>query len=383
MLNLAVFEYLEIDLYCFVIMAVILFQSRKKIQHRESWRMYQGSIFFMLGVSATDAIWALFEGGFLTFSPLFAHLVNDLYFISAVLCCSFWYFFTLLELGRLKKSAVVLRVLMVTPIFILFGLLLVNCWTGCAFSFDYAGHFIRGPLMFLLYILPNSYLVAAIFHPLTRIFKKKYYLKRSSYLHLALFPLLALCFAVGQFLIPGTPMPVLGMSLAYLLVYMNRQDLLVSQDPLTKLSNRAQFDDFLDKSMAYWDKKCGLYLFLLDLDYFKQINDNFGHIEGDRALQRMAQVLQQTSEKFKCFVARYGGDEFAIIYETEDDSTVQELCEFVHQTLAAANKEANAQYHLTSSIGYARYDESIEYVPHFIAKADKVLYEVKKSRTAA
>lgn len=380
MVSTAIMEYIEIDLFCMVIMLLILWRAEHRGEHRMSWRMYQGSVVFMIGVILSDALWALFEGRVLAFSYPAAHLINDMYFISASLCCSLWYLFTLFELEEFQKKSILLRCLMAVPLVILAFILIVNYATGWAFTFLPTGHFVRGPLMYVLYIIPNGYLLASSFYPLFRVFQKKYYLKRSNYLHLSLFPMMALLFAVVQFIIPGTPLPVLGMTLAFLLVFMNRQDLLVSLDPLTELSNRGRLDLHLDRCMTRWNKKTHLYLLLLDLDFFKQINDTYGHIEGDRALQRMARVLVKTASEFWCFVARYGGDEFAIVYETEEEANVEKLCAFIHKTLEESNDVVDAPYRLTTSIGYARYDGSTTYIPDFVDMADDALYEVKKKR---
>lgn len=380
MVSTAILEYLEIDLFCMMIMLMILWRSEQRDEHRISWRMYQGSVIFMIVVVLMDAVWALFEGGVFAFSYPAAHLINALYFIAASLCGSLWYLFTLFEMEEFHKKSILIRCLMVIPLMVLLVVLGVNFPTGLAFTFLPGGHFVRGPLIWMLYVIPNGYLLASSFYPFFRVFQKKYYLKRSNYLYLSLFPMMALLFAVAQFIVPGTPLPVIGMTLAFLLVFMNRQNLLVSLDPLTELSNRGRLDLHLDRCMAHWNKKTHLYLFLLDLDFFKQINDTYGHIEGDRALQRMARVLVKTASEFWCFVARYGGDEFAIVYETEDEKKVEELCAFIHKTLEESNDAAAAPYRLTTSIGYARYDGSTTYIPDFVDMADDALYEVKKKR---
>lgn len=211
-------------------------------------------------------------------------------------------------------------------------------------------------------------------------FQKKRYIKRRHYLSLATFALPAVIPAIVQVFIVGTPLPGIGLTLSILMVYMTAQDLLVSIDPLTRLNNRNQMIRYLSHKLEHHEEKTSLFLLILDLDRFKQINDTFGHVEGDAALIQFSSVLKQVSSVFNCFISRYGGDEFIIIYETEEEESVDSLCRFIHEKLAESNKKSSKEYHLTTSIGYAKYTPEIHYVPEFISRADQKLYEVKMKR---
>jgi diguanylate cyclase (GGDEF)-like protein len=94
---------------------------------------------------------------------------------------------------------------------------------------------------------------------------------------------------------------------------------------------------------------------MIDLNKFKQINDRYGHVEGDYALKRTADALKAacTDNTLKTFIARYGGDEFIIITKTENEDLVKELCSDIKAALIRLNNEAGAEYELTASIGYS------------------------------
>src|SRR6266700_1121331 len=85
-------------------------------------------------------------------------------------------------------------------------------------------------------------------------------------------------------------------------------------DPLTRLFNRKAFDDYLDRSVelarAFGQATC---LLLIDIDRFKTINDTFGHPEGDSVLRRVADTMARIFPRRSDFVARYGGDELAVV----------------------------------------------------------------------
>ena len=90
---------------------------------------------------------------------------------------------------------------------------------------------------------------------------------------------------------------------------------LAERDPLTLLANRRRFFVLLDQCMQRSREiECGVAVFFIDLDNFKNLNDGMGHTFGDRALISVAQRLEETAAGFG-FAARLGGDEFTVVYE--------------------------------------------------------------------
>lgn len=378
--KIALMAYVEIDISCILLLLYILYKSFHNVEQRESWRYYQYSLCFITLFIFSDLIWELMEFHVLPNVPLAAYLVNATYFVLSMLATGYWFLFTEaeLEISMIRKRA--FRIFAVLPIAVFFVLLIISYFNGCLFYFDSNGHFVRGPLNILAFFFPLIYLLAAVIHPVVRIFKKQYYIHRKHYLSLSMFALITFLASFLQIFLPGTPLPCLGISAASLMMYMNTQELLISLDPLTKLNNRYQMIRHLSQKMEHPDKDEHLFLFLLDLDRFKQINDTYGHIEGDQALVCLATVLKSTAAKFNCFVSRYGGDEFIIIHETKHADEKEAICAYIHEQLEAYNKVSEKPYHLRTSIGAAVYNPALCYVPEFIAQADNALYEVKRKK---
>ena len=87
-------------------------------------------------------------------------------------------------------------------------------------------------------------------------------------------------------------------------------------DPLTGMANRYRMNDYSDRVFAEaMADEIPLAVEILDIDYFKEYNDNYGHQQGDRCLEQIAEVIRQLAAENNAFCARYGGDEFVIIYE--------------------------------------------------------------------
>lgn len=378
--DLTLLMYLEIDILCITVLLFIIFRSFRSMERRESWRFYQHALYSVTLFIGCDILWKLMDSHILTYSHLSIYLVNSLYYIFAAASTAFWFFYTESELNTNPTRARTIILFTSTPMVVIALLLVTSYYNGCLFSFDAEGHFQRGPLNLILFAIPCCYLVTAAAHALYKAFKKENYANRKHYLNLARFALTPTICCALQIFVPGTPLPSIGIAAGMLLVYVTTQELLVSLDPLTKLNNRYRMIHYLTDKMEHANHFNHLFLLIIDLDNFKLINDNFGHVEGDHALIRLASVLRQAGKEFNCFVSRYGGDEFIIVFESQDPSDIRRLCVYIHDKLEEMNRAAGKSYLLHASIRYAQYNEEIRYVPEFISQADKSLYEIKKSK---
>lgn len=89
------------------------------------------------------------------------------------------------------------------------------------------------------------------------------------------------------------------------------------QDPLTKMANRYRLNDYVEEAFQRACKqKESLTFEILDIDFFKEFNDNYGHQQGDECLVKVAGAICEIADKYHAFCARYGGDEFVLIYES-------------------------------------------------------------------
>ena len=152
------------------------------------------------------------------------------------------------------------------------------------------------------------------------------------------------------------------------------------RDSLTKVYNKAHFLDRLDKEFAYAKRHDSpLSLVMFDLDFFKKVNDNYGHLAGDHALIQVTEICNQLIRS-EDLLARYGGEEFSIVCRGVNVLAVGIMCERIRSTIASTEiLFENQRLPITVSIGVAGLNESraaggVE----LIALADKALYEAKQ-----
>jgi diguanylate cyclase (GGDEF)-like protein len=160
-----------------------------------------------------------------------------------------------------------------------------------------------------------------------------------------------------------------------------RVEELAMQDPLTGLANRRSFQLFLNKEMrSSIRNQTPISLVLLDVDNFKNYNDEFGHAAGDQCLNNVGQVLRVHARRPDDLAARIGGDEFALILGSTNLATAREIAESVlkeindHKMVFGDSKRVTASVGLVSVVPHKQQNEDC-----LFQEADKALYRAKSA----
>jgi len=158
-------------------------------------------------------------------------------------------------------------------------------------------------------------------------------------------------------------------------------------DGTTEINNRRAFDDHIRSEwLRATREQHPISLCLLDLDYFKQFNDTYGHPAGDECLRELAKCLESVVHRSSDFVARYGGEEFAIIfYKTETQLAKQmvrqALDKFMAKKIPHARSEVSDYVSFSAGISGAVPVRNND-VNDIIRAADKQLYDAKRGGRA-
>jgi diguanylate cyclase len=151
-------------------------------------------------------------------------------------------------------------------------------------------------------------------------------------------------------------------------------------DSLTGISNRKAFDAALEEAVQKTRSTRSTFTVLIaDVDHFKQVNDNYGHLIGDKVLRFVASTLKWCV-KGKDLVSRFGGEEFAVILMNTDVTGAYSVAEQIRRAIHAGKiKDLNSQKMLdqvTISIGIAQFDSS-DLPNDLLQRADQALYQAK------
>ncbi|MFD3232059.1 GGDEF domain-containing protein [Rahnella aceris] len=146
-------------------------------------------------------------------------------------------------------------------------------------------------------------------------------------------------------------------------------------DPLTGINNRRSIDAYIESlNECYGEKFC---VFMLDIDNFKYLNDNFGHPFGDKVIKRVAYLVKKNVRE-NDFVGRYGGEEF-IVFINADLQNATKIAEDIRMVIQNSNIKFDSQeVHVTVSIGLSEHADT-QSVLETITAADNALYTAKRS----
>jgi len=165
----------------------------------------------------------------------------------------------------------------------------------------------------------------------------------------------------------------LAISVAGILV--NLQNEQIFRDNLTGLFNRDYLEYLLRKYPRIRNYKItGI---MLNLNNFKKINRTYGHAEGDRVLEKTAQILQ-TAVGDIGLVTRYSSDEFIVLLKTQSDPIIKTCLEQINNHIDQYNYHNHSEYFLSAAIGTYKFDTDTQTLDDFVNELDKRMYESKR-----
>ena len=250
--------------------------------------------------------------------------------------------------------------------------------THWMYYFDASHVYHRGPLYPMLAIwsiLPLITSVVSVWVNRSRIARKAAWM-------LTLFSVITLTASLGQVLFYGIAVIWSSITIALLIAYTNLQNDQVYLDHLTGLFNRRQMDIHLADRVRMAKDGRPLSCILLDIDHFKEVNDRLGHVVGDEALVDAASILKSSIRKGD-FLARYGGDEFVILTDIDNEQTLRMLLLRVLEFAKAFSETQNRDYVIRFSAGSAVFrSESGWDEIRFIRYVDSLMYQNKAENAA-
>ena len=265
---------------------------------------------------------------------------------------------------RIKKKSRILAV----PLIIATILIFINLLgTGIIFDISKENVYTRGPMNFILYIFVFVYYIESIYT--VQKAKSDSILVEFFPIYFFIIPCMIGTMIQGFFF--GISTVWLCVAIAFIIVYIEIQISISFIDDLSGLYNRKYMNHYLDKLQN--DKPKHVYGFLMDINDFKTINDIYGHLKGDQAIIQFGKILQHSIDKDSVAI-RMGGDEFVIFAILKSNEEALALKKRIEQNVRQFNTNSTEPFHLSFSIGMAKYSGNIE---TFLSSMDDSMYEAK------
>lgn len=248
-------------------------------------------------------------------------------------------------------------------------LLVINIFYPLVFSVS-DGRYQRGFAYIIFLIFAAFYILDSLYLYVKRV-KKNGSLKLFP-VHIFLIPVILGVVIQAFFVEIAITWTSIAISVAGIMTALKNE--IIFTDCLTGLYNR-EYLEFLHKR-ACNKKDCWVSGIMIDLNGFKQINDNYGHAEGDLALCIVADLLRKSFSEYGV-VTRYAGDEFVIMLNTTDDQLIQKIIKSAKKNFVTENEKNDKPYQLSVSMGYAITNLSNETIDDFMNRIDEQMYQDK------
>ena len=334
-------------------------------------------IYLLTVISAVfDIIWILIDG-----NPEFtwiAYLIHPLYLSIFVAISGIWFNYCAKLLPFTRPKRIWVRLLVYLPLVAIVLTNLSSPFTGLTFYLDESARYCRGPLYGIL-PLAYVYLLAASILSIKAMRDSQLSVDKMRYRSLASFGLSPITLGALSLLAPPGSIPSMQFSVLFslLLMFVEFQGVKITSDSLTGLNNRYSLDYAINERIIRYKKNGERFFILLgDMDKFKKINDTYGHMEGDRILKVVADILDTIAKDYGTRASRMGGDEFAIVVACGRLSTASEIKERINAAMKDASSREDRD--LAISIGIAEYDGDMTLI-QFLDLADQNLYLEKNN----
>lgn len=248
-------------------------------------------------------------------------------------------------------------------------LLVINIFYPLVFSVS-DGRYQRGFAYIIFLIFAAFYILDSLYLYVKRV-KKNGSLKLFP-VHIFLIPVILGVVIQAFFVEIAITWTSIAISVAGIMTALKNE--IIFTDCLTGLYNR-MYLEFIHKR-ACNKKDCWVSGIMIDLNGFKQINDNYGHAEGDLALCIVADLLRKSFSEYGV-VTRYAGDEFVIMLNTTDDQLIQKIIKSAKKNFVTENEKNDKPYQLSASMGYAITNLSNETIDDFMNRIDEQMYQDK------
>mgnify|MGYP003815658563 CR=1 FL=1 len=370
--------YAEVEIICALFMLVIFTSTGHRVGRQHSMVAFRSLVLSVIAMLLLDIVWMLLQGDPTPERITVNTWFNVLYMTMCGVNNYLWLYYLETYLGVGGREERHFRYAWAAPAVIL-AAMFVSVWTGWMFSVDSGNIYRHGPYYAVV-------LIALYLDPLVGAFKLMYSMRseedgsvRSEKRTLLAVTVLTLFSAVFGILFNDLPCTFPCVSLGVFLMYNNLQEHSISTDSLTGINNRLCFDRWLGKLAK--EKDARFFLFLIDIDDFKRINDSCGHYEGDRAIQKTAELLNASVRNTGCFLARYGGDEFAIIGRFGGRVDAITKKREIERAFENYDWVRHGKYSISVSIGIGEFGPGAELTAKdLIAAADGDMYREKNEK---
>ena len=368
-------SYVITEIFCIFFSIGIIIKANKNVGTDLQMRHFRRMAIFFIVYLLSDIFWALGQSGLVPFSRNLNKLTNTVGLVAVSMLTLAWCIFVIYRIDQNKSKNMKLLIWIHCAVAAVDILITVTSFfTGFYFYIDEKDifQFADGYIVHIIFTFIQ--LFGSGIYSFAQSFSNKQVKIRKEYRLPLLFIIIPSATAVLEGILPVSPIVSLGIFLPIHFAFLEIQNSEIYSDALTGLNNRRRMEIFLQDMIHNTTPESPFCIHMIDVNDFKQVNDKFGHIVGDRTLQLVADALHNVSDRLHGFCARYGGDEFVLISSSEAD--VQEAIQSEVNILR--EKCADLVPTISVCTGCAVCTSGAVTATQLIAQADEKLYIQKE-----
>ena len=370
---MSIFGTIVSDYVGFVLLVALLYSSRiRRANKQRELRIFTTIAIMTMVACVIDSIAFIVDGKPGIFMRIAGIVANTYCFAVNPIFIASWCLYEDLKLYKSMARVKKIYTYACIPAIVMVLISLVNMFVPIIFYLDENNLYHRLPFNYVYYIVDIGYVIFSMW--ILKTYEHRYGKPRFFPLFIMISPIFLGC--ALQVLFYGISLIWVSMAVGLTAIYMSIQNEFSYQDKLTGLYNRAYLDYMLESSTRDKNTLGGI---MIDVDYFKQINDTYGHSYGDEALIDVARIIT-FAKPDKAVAIRFAGDEFIVMLKSATEKQMQSIVDSIREELKMFNETEERRYKLNFSIGYSIYEPAHDSIDIFLKRMDDNMYEEKKEK---
>lgn len=368
--------YASINIVGAVIFGIMLANDYIGLDRQEKQLKYDHALIAFILYFLSDAIWAGVDAGVFPVNQFTVITTTFLNFVIMTLIIYTWLCYVLAVEQIPNRNSMTMRIILALPLILSMVGLILTYLISPRLLID---ENLKNTAAFdaFLVAVPYIYLIAIIVYTIKKAHSEENIIEKKKHIYIGLFPIMTVIGGLLQMiLMPALPIFCFSSTILMVIFYIKSIDTQISKDPLTNLNNRGQLARYVSQKSNLLIEGRTTYVVMIDVNDFKNVNDTYGHAEGDSALVIIAKALLKAvkSRTIPLFLGRYGGDEFVLIAHPVKEEELTELLEHVRDNIFSMCKSENKPYLLTIGIGYDEMLGEEDTFQKCMQRADDKLY---------
>lgn len=373
--------YVEISVIGICLLLIVLYNQRQDAGTSTAQRQFKYLIYATIAILITDTACWLLDGAAFPNARIFKTAAESVYYVFNILIPFLWMTYVEISVSRERKAAYRRLKLLSIPLLLLLAFIVANLFTGSIFLIDENNIYSRNTGFYAFAVVSYAYLIYACLRAIWAARRASWKEDARRYYALAFFIVLPGVAGIIQTFVYGLSLIWVFVAVATMLMYIDSLNRQISTDPLTGINNRRELRKYILKETKDPSYEGLLALIMMDVDNFKQVNDEHGHFYGDDVLMRVSEILKHSCKDTPAFLARYGGDEFCIVYPAKNLQAVESVVSGIFRNVIRWNTMSDDAVKIGLSVGYSVWQKGADdTVDDFFRRADEKMYEVKSEK---